>query len=564
MTTEKIGRLALVALAALLPFEWTQPLVTLGPLAITSLELVLYLALIAWAVSRVAARRIRWTRVHGAVIAWAAVMILSAVVAPTHQAEAFKFALRSLSACALFFAAADLAAEPQHAVAMMTALAAGAAVSALAALAEVTVPGASAALMAFKTQPSVVGSFVRASGTFQYANIGAMYWEAAVPIVLAAGIYQSIRGNETRRQWIAAASAIMLIEAILLSVSRAALIGAGLALAILLVIGPRAVRAGRAPAAISLLGLAALTAVNMITSPLLALRMRTENDSGWYRAEYHVNAPPAQIQASQTITISITVRNTGAIPWPASGDQPVHLSYHWHDRSTGQTAVYEGARTALPGDVQPEEEATLEAHVAAPGAPGSYRLQWDMVHEHVTWFSARGASTGDVPLQITSAPDGSSTAAMSPAPPIVIMSQPARLDLWRAGIEMWLAHPLFGVGPDNFRHLYGAYLGLPASDTRIHANSLYVETLADVGLAGILALIALIVTLIAEARRALPGTRRLLVLGLLAALATFLAHGAVDYFFEFTPTVALFWLCAGTCVGLCQVIRAHEREPDRV
>jgi len=518
-------------------------------------------------VSRLAVRRIRWTRVHGAVIAWAIVMILAAVAAPTHQAEAVKFALRSLSGYALFFAAADLVAAPKFAAAAMTALAVGAAVSALAALAEAALPGAAAALMAFKTQPSVVGSFVRASGTFQYANIGAMYWEAAVPVALATGVYQATRGNQPRGQWIAAATAIVLIEAILLSVSRAALIGAGLALTAILVIGHRAAHGVRAPAAISLIGMAALTAVNMITSPLLALRMRTENDSGWYQAEYRVNAPPAPVQAGQTIAIPITVRNTGAIPWPASGDRPVYVSYHWRDRSTGQTVVYEGTRTALPGDVQPEEEATLEAHVIAPGAPGSYLLQWDMVHEHVTWFSARGASTGDVPVQIAPAADQPGNAVMSPTPSIVVTPQPTRLDLWRAGIEMWRAHPLFGVGPDNFRHLYGAYLGLPQSDTRIHANSLYVETLADTGLAGALALIALIVTSITGARRAwrvMPGMQRLLVLGLLAALATFLAHGAVDYFFEFTPTATLFWLCAGTCTGLCRVTRADEREPDRV
>ena len=33
------------------------------------------------------------------------------------------------------------------------------------------------------------------------------------------------------------------------------------------------------------------------------------------------------------------------------------------------------------------------------------------------------------------------------------------------------------------------------------------------------------------------------------ALAAFWLHGFVDYFLEFTPTYALFWLLAGLVVG---------------
>lgn len=552
---EKIGRLALVAVAALLPFELKQPIVTLGPLVITNVEVVLYLALFIWIMSRMAIRRIRWTALHGAVIAWATVMILSAIFAPANQAEAVKFALRSLSGCALFFAAADLASTPEHAAQVMFALAVGAMVSALAALAEIGLPGASAALMAFKTQPSATGSFARASGTFQYANIGAMYWEAALPIVLAAGAYISSRRNETRWQWIAATMAGVPIEAIILSASRAALSVAGLALLAMLAISQRAARTMRTPATFSLTAVVILTAVNVLASPLLTLRLQSESDSSWYRAEYRMNTSVPDIEAGRTVTFSITVRNLGVMSWPAVGDQPVRLSYHWRDLSTGQTTVYEGARTALAADVPPGAESTLEAHVRAPDTPGHYTLQWDLVHETVTWFSSRGTPTGDTSIRVTAA-----TTRRNPTPPpvtqVVPQSQPARFDLWRAGLAMWLEHPLLGIGPDNFRYLYGAYLSLQNYDDRIHANSLYVETLADLGITGVLALIALIATLARTTRHAWRATSdpptRLLLLGLLAAVATFFAHGVVDYFFEFTPTMILFWLCAGMSAGLRQ------------
>src|SRR5712692_664124 len=62
-----------------------------------------------------------------------------------------------------------------------------------------------------------------------------------------------------------------------------------------------------------------------------------------------------------------------------------------------------------------------------------------------------------------------------------------RLDLWGAALRLIQTRPLLGVGPDNFRHLYGAQLGLETWDERVQANNLYLEVLADVGLLGLAA-----------------------------------------------------------------------------
>ena len=117
---------------------------------------------------------------------------------------------------------------------------------------------------------------------------------------------------------------------------------------------------------------------------------------------------------------------------------------------------------------------------------------------------------------------------------------------------MWSSHPLLGIGPDNFRHAYGWYLGQAEFDERITANSWYVEVLATTGLIGLVSWILIPIALIAIVRqpwRALQPTDRVLVSGLGAALLTFFLHGVVDYFMEFTPTYGLFWLIAGLLVG---------------
>jgi O-antigen ligase len=45
-------------------------------------------------------------------------------------------------------------------------------------------------------------------------------------------------------------------------------------------------------------------------------------------------------------------------------------------------------------------------------------------------------------------------------------------------------HPLLGVGPDNYRLLYGGYAAIPNFDARIHSNNMYLEILAGTGLVG--------------------------------------------------------------------------------
>ena len=85
----------------------------------------------------------------------------------------------------------------------------------------------------------------------------------------------------------------------------------------------------------------------------------------------------------------------------------------------------------------------------------------------------------------------------------------------------------------------------------MHANSLYFETLADLGMVGVVAFLALVAALGGAARRSVAApASRILALGVAAGLATYLLQGLLDYFLEFTPTYALFWLLAGMMVAM--------------
>src|SRR5260370_41528436 len=104
-----------------------------------------------------------------------------------------------------------------------------------------------------------------------------------------------------------------------------------------------------------------------------------------------------------------------------------------------------------------------------------------MLQRDVLKFYERGWANGSTVVTVES---GSAAAAM----PAVLERDDAeapwvvgRLELWGAALRLIQTRPLLGVGPDNFRHLDGAPLGLGAWDERVQANNLYLEVLAGAG-----------------------------------------------------------------------------------
>jgi O-antigen ligase len=131
--------------------------------------------------------------------------------------------------------------------------------------------------------------------------------------------------------------------------------------------------------------------------------------------------------------------------------------------------------------------------------------------------------------------------------PSSVMRMP-RSVLWRTALQIWSERPLLGIGPDNFRHIYGRYLGLGAWDSRVHANNSYIEVLVGMGLAGGAALGWLIVAVARSTRRLLSRATEQslpLVAAATAACLAIAAHALVDSFLTFTSTYVTFAIAAG-------------------
>ena len=554
----------LIALAAMLPFELARPLILLGPFSITNVEAILYIVLALWLSHVIFTRRLRWSGLHAAVIGCILAIVLAALFAPFEQTAAWKFTLRSLSGYALFFAAADFLNTPARIRIVLTTLVIATLLSALATFVEISIPASHPFLLLFKTRIFNVGEYTRAGGTFEYPNTAAMFWEAMLPVAIGLASWRSIEKADTRSSMrgmlLAATATAIFTQAILLSASRAALVGVGLALLASLLISWRVMPEVRRAVIICIVSALIVLIGNVIASPLTALRFQSESNDSWFRGEIKPAIQAIQLDSSARMTLTVVVRNTSIVMWRATGTQPVSLSYHWLDALTRKSIVRDGVRTVLPHDLAPGAEISLQAGIVAPDKAGQFILQWDLLQEHIAWFSQYGNPTIDVTAQVRSGLGPPIAVTPTQSIEVTARIEPSRRELWMAAIQMWQAHPVFGIGPDNFRHTYGPYLGLTEFNSAIHTNNWYIETLTNAGLVGAFALAILLWVLLRTLWRILSKPNvdfdrlarpnRWLLLCVLIGLLTYFAHGLLDYFFEFTPTYGLFWLLMGIVAGL--------------
>jgi hypothetical protein len=151
-----------------------------------------------------------------------------------------------------------------------------------------------------------------------------------------------------------------------------------------------------------------------------------------YLAQFLDHDTPTFMLPNSTYEVELSVRNAGTLTWPAGGENPVRLGFHWYDES-GELVIQPPGydyRAPLHEDVTFANTAVFSpALVTAPGEPGQYTLKWDLVHENVTWFADQGSSTLDVTISITfttptNTPTPTSTPTNTPTPTSTPTSTP--------------------------------------------------------------------------------------------------------------------------------------------
>lgn len=140
-------------------------------------------------------------------------------------------------------------------------------------------------------------------------------------------------------------------------------------------------------------------------------------------------------------------------------------------------------------------------------------------------------------------------------------------------VQMFLDHPLFGVGYLNYQFHYADYnvlLGLDPRTGQREAHDLYLEVLAETGIIGFLVFIALLIGIFAgiqRAKRQFRNLQRLDLIGPMSAVEYSLVSYLATSLFLHGAYVRYLWLLMAMAMGgmvLAETLVQRRREALRV
>ncbi len=120
-----------------------------------------------------------------------------------------------------------------------------------------------------------------------------------------------------------------------------------------------------------------------------------------------------------------------------------------------------------------------------------------------------------------------------------------RLDLWRVALHGFESKPLVGNGAGTFADTWTQKR--PTRVVAVDAHSLYLEVLDELGLVGLVLLLAVVVTALQRAARRIRGPDRPLHAAVFAVMLAWAIHAGVDWDWEMPVVTIVFFVLAG-CV----------------
>ena len=137
-----------------------------------------------------------------------------------------------------------------------------------------------------------------------------------------------------------------------------------------------------------------------------------------------------------------------------------------------------------------------------------------------------------------------------------------RPNFWYVALEIIVANPLLGVGPNCYNAAVKRHLHLPEGEGYPYPHNSYLRVSAELGIIGLLSFLTLLFTLVRTMDRQIvfyhPKSMTSSILaGTTVSIMALIAKAYLDTDFNTMQLVDLFWFVAGFSVGL---IKIHEAE----
>ncbi|TDN67237.1 sulfotransferase family 2 domain-containing protein [Paraburkholderia sp. BL10I2N1] len=99
---------------------------------------------------------------------------------------------------------------------------------------------------------------------------------------------------------------------------------------------------------------------------------------------------PSEIGLSTKFQVAAAVTNNSGRTIASRNLNPVNISYHWIEKSTGSVAIFDGERTVMSKRLPVGERTGVSVSVESPARAGQYVLRMTIVQEGVAWFDEPG------------------------------------------------------------------------------------------------------------------------------------------------------------------------------
>jgi hypothetical protein len=114
-----------------------------------------------------------------------------------------------------------------------------------------------------------------------------------------------------------------------------------------------------------------------------------EADTSAHAGRLELHERPSAMGPGERRTLDVHVENTGRATWQWGGDAiaEVRLGSRWFDASGAEVSAVQ-LHGEFPAPLAPRAADVVPVPIQAPETPGRYRIEIDLVHEHVRWLDA--------------------------------------------------------------------------------------------------------------------------------------------------------------------------------
>jgi len=149
-------------------------------------------------------------------------------------------------------------------------------------------------------------------------------------------------------------------------------------------------------------------------------------------------------------------------------------------------------------------------------------------------------------------------------------SDNSRLIIWTNALEMFLDHPVTGIGIANFHYVYPDYLSPEEEGPHVesrpwHAHNIVLNLAVEIGILGLASFLWFIGKIIYRLYTSAAGRKNksLLACGVIAALTGFLGYNMVDFVLDNIKSGLYFFVILGFSWGVIAMIKKEDAEMDK-